>query len=688
MTLNVLGWVYNSVGETQKALDYYNQALPIQRSVGDRRAEAVTLYNTGKVYYSLGETQKAHNAYTQTLLLSRAVLDLDTEAKGLYGIARVKLSQGDFVEARSNVESALRIVESLRVKVTSPELRATFFASVQNYYDFYIELLMRQHQLEPKQGHDVLALQASERARARTLLEILIEGRADIRQGVDIALLDRERSLRQLLDAKAERQTRLLSGKHTEQQAAESKKEIDLLVTQFQEVQSQIRASSPRYAALTQPQPLTLKQIQQDVLDPDTLLLEFALGDERSFLWAVTSDSIASFQLPKQDDVQKAAQRLYDLLTARNRREKGSSAADREARLKQAQADYNQAAAELSRIILGPAARLLGKKRLLVVADGALNYIPFAALPSPAVQDRRRLLIADHEIISLPSASSLAVLRKELAGRKSAPKAVAVLADPVFDPADARVQSATKAQAQSNGSSPEQQTNKSQASSDSSSKDVSDLSLVRSANDVGLTDRGDLPRLPFSRQEAEAIHSLTRQSGIDQASTRLALGFDASRQTAASPDLGQYRIVHFATHGLLNNEHPELSGIVLSLVDRDGKPQNGFFRLYDIYNMNLSAELVVLSACQTALGKQVRGEGLMGLTRGFMYAGSARVMASLWRVEDEATAEMMKRFYEGMIKGGQRPAAALRSAQVWMQGQKRWRAPYYWAGFTLQGEWK
>ena len=555
------------------------------------------------------------------------------------------------------------------------------------YYDFYIDLLMRLHHREPKQGYDALALQASERARARTLLEMLIEGRADIRQGVDLALLERERSLQRLLDDKAERQTRLLSGKHTQQQAEELKKEIEQLLTQYQEVQSQIRAGSPRYAALTQPQPLTLKQIQRDVLDSDTLLLEYALGDERSYLWAITSDSIASFVLPKREEVQKAAQRVYDLLTARNRREQGLSAAQREARVKQAEADYNQAAAELSRMILGPVARQMGKKRLLVVADGALNYVPFAALPAPAAQDRQRLLIADHEIISLPSASSLAVLRKELAGRKPAPKAAAVLADPVFDADDARVQSSIKAQAK-NGATEKHQVNKAEGPSDGASKEVSDAALTRSANEVGLTDRGELPRLPFSRQEAEAIYALTRQAGVDQDGARVALGFEASRETASSPDLGQYRIVHFATHGLLNNEHPELSGIVLSLVDRQGKPQNGFFRLYDVYNMNLTAELVVLSACQTALGKQVRGEGLIGLTRGFMYAGTARVVASLWRVEDEATAEMMKKFYEGMIKEGQRPAAALRSAQVWMQRQKRWRAPYYWAGFILQGEWK
>ncbi len=421
VTFDYIGKVYDSLGEKQKALDYYNQALPIFRAVGHQRGEAITLNNIGKVYYSLGEMQKAHNSHAQSLLLSRALLDINIEAKGLYEMARVKLNQGDFIQARSNVEAALHIVESLRTKVASPELRVSYFASVQDYYDFYIDLLMRLHLLEPKQGYDGLALQAGERARARTLLEMLTEGRADIRQGVDIALLEREQSLQRLLDAKAERQTRLLSGKHTEQKAAELKKELEQLLTQYQEVQSLIRAGSPRYAALTQPQPLTLKQIQQDVLDSDTLLLEYALGDERSYLWAITSDSIASFTLPKREEVQRAAQRVYDLLTARNRREQGVSAAQREARVKQAEADYNQAAAELSRMILGPVARQLTKKRLLVVADGALNYIPFAALPSPAAQDRQRLLIADHEIISLPSASSMAVLRKELAGRKAAP---------------------------------------------------------------------------------------------------------------------------------------------------------------------------------------------------------------------------------------------------------------------------
>jgi len=190
-------------------------------------------------------------------------------------------------------------------------------------------------------------------------------------------------------------------------------------------------------------------------------------------------------------------------------------------------------------------------------------------------------------------------------------------------------------------------------------------------------------RLRFSRQEAEAISAF-----VPQQKGMMALDFVASRATAQSADLSQYRIVHFATHGLLNSQQPELSGIVLSLVDERGQAQDGFLRLHEIYNMKLGADLVVLSACQTALGKEVHGEGLIGLTRGFMYAGASSVAASLWMVDDRATAELMRRFYEGMLRDGLRPAAALRAAQVSMLGEKRWSTPHYWAAFTIQGEWR
>jgi CHAT domain-containing protein len=190
-------------------------------------------------------------------------------------------------------------------------------------------------------------------------------------------------------------------------------------------------------------------------------------------------------------------------------------------------------------------------------------------------------------------------------------------------------------------------------------------------------------RLRFSRQEADAVAALAPANGSLKATD-----FAASRATATSPELGGYRIVHFATHGLVNNHNPELSGIVLSLVDEAGRPQDGFLRLHDIYNLKLGADLVVLSACRTALGKDIRGEGLVGLTRGFMYAGAPRVLASLWNVDDRATSQLMRQLYVGVLKQNQSPAAALRAAQVAMWKSSRWQSPYYWAAFAMQGEWR
>ncbi|MGH9845685.1 MAG: CHAT domain-containing protein [Blastocatellia bacterium] len=199
----------------------------------------------------------------------------------------------------------------------------------------------------------------------------------------------------------------------------------------------------------------------------------------------------------------------------------------------------------------------------------------------------------------------------------------------------------------------------------------------------GAPDELRIARLPFTRQEAEQILALV-PAGVGMK----ALDFEASRATAMSDQLSQYRYVHFATHGLADSERPELSTIVLSLFDEQGRPQDGFLRAHEVYNLNLPAELVVLSACETGLGKQVKGEGLVSLTRGFMYAGVARVVVSLWSVNDRATAELMTKFYRRVLVEGERPAAALRAAQIEMWRTKQWEAPYYWAAFTLQGEWK
>jgi CHAT domain-containing protein len=281
-------------------------------------------------------------------------------------------------------------------------------------------------------------------------------------------------------------------------------------------------------------------------------------------------------------------------------------------------------------------------------------------------------LILEHEIINLPSASTLALLRRETAGRKTALNTIAVLADPVFTSEDARVKrNASQADGKNSQPAP--------AKSRAKERPLAKSALESAVAGFSL----QIPRLMGTRLEASGILDLVPESQRKQA-----LDFKASRATATSPELSNYSIIHFATHGILNSVHPELSGIVLSLVDEQGQAQDGFLRLHEIYNLRLPVELVVLSACQTGLGKQIKGEGLVGLTRGFMYAGAPRVVASLWKVDDEATAELMKLFYKGMVVEELRPGAALRAAQVAMWKQSRWQEPYYWAAFMLQGEWK
>ncbi len=394
-------------------------------------------------------------------------------------------------------------------------------------------------------------------------------------------------------------------------------------------------------------EPLSLQEIQQRVVDSDTLLLQYALGEERSFLWLVGPASIESFELPGRRRTEDLARRAHGLLARSHK-----TGVRQQARL---------AASALSDAILAPAARRLGKKRLLIVADGALQYVPFAALPVASEEGLRSPLLVQHEVVVLPSASVLARLRSDRVHRRPPRHSLAVIADPVFAREDPRLKVRTVP--------------------------AVTLAAVR-MGDPGI-DPGTglgidrLAPLPWSRREAEAILGF-----VEPGEHLRALDFAASRDLVLSGRLAPYRILHFATHGLLNAGRPELSGLVLSRVDERGRPRNGFLRLDDIRRLELRADLVVLSACRTALGTEIRGEGLLGLTQAFLQAGAGRVVVSLWNANDAATAELMSRFYRGMLRQELPPAEALRAAQLAMLREPRWEAPYYWAGFALQGEWR
>ena len=685
--LHAIGLAHSRKKDPQRALAALHQALDLRRKSGSLFGQAVALIDIGGLHHKLERFDQARSTYEEALRISDELSDRLIEASALHGLGRGHATRGQpaealelfeaafdrfeairdregrvmtlrsmslaerrlgrWADARGHLEAALSTIEGQRLALASHSLRYSFFATKQSYYDFYVDLLMEMHRHEPSAGYDSEALAASERARARSQLDTLTDSGAELRRGVDPSLREHEQTLQRQIES-VERQRRwLLEEGSAADRLAQHERKLRDLFREYSRVQGKIRLASPRYAALTQPRTLSAAEIQGQV-DDETLLLEIDLGPRSSFLWVVARDAVHSFELPPEAEIEKAARRAYNLL-----RSSHDPVAEVPAEL---------ALEELSDMVLGPAAEELGDKRLVIVCEGALQYIPFAALPEPRASTAdhggapsARHLGATHEIVSIPSASMLAALRDQRQGRSPAEGLIAVLADPVFELDDPRVRG------------------------------------LASHPAPGARVRGGMKpsprrfeRLAFSQLEADRILALVSPDESYRAS-----GFKADRDAVVSGKLSDYRLLHFATHGELNTEYPELSRLVLSRVDEQGAPrQNDSVFAHEIYDLDLPADLVVLSACETALGAEIRGEGLLGLAQGFFYAGAERVLVSLWKVDDEATAELMADFYERLLARGQRPARALKEAQAAIRGHKRWQAPYFWAGFALLGEWE
>ncbi len=674
VTLDLRANAFRQRGELQKALDSYREALI--RSDGSRLNKAYTLTNLGSLFCTLKQPEKALDYFHRSIELFRQIEDLNGQSYALWARAEAELQRGNLTRARAHLEESLGIVESVRSRLQSGALRRSYLATHHDYYGAYIDLLMRLAEENDGEGYATQAFEANERARARSTLESLAEARAGIRTTAAPELLKRERALRERINAKESSRIDLLDAGGSSTQVAVLAAELRSLLLEYEKLQTELRASSPLDAAVSEPQPLGLEEIQQEVLDEDTILLTFSLGEKRSFLWVVSRSSLTSHVLPPGPEIERLAREVYNLLPQRHK-----WGMERQVTL---------SAAALSRMILGPVSGLLGHKRLLIVAGGALQYVPFAALPITSGDTGEAggpwvPLLTNHEIIVLPSASVLALQRRALAGRPPASKQLAVVADPVFDRDDPRI--GKQAYSDSKAGHDEGTTadlderpvvgRGSAAGRDSS---LGRTDLDRTVRDL---DAQGFERLVYTGEEAAAILAV-----FPEDEDLKALGFAASRETVMSGELSDYRIVHFATHGLINDKHPSLSGLVLSLVDKAGRSQEGFLRVHEILDLELTADLVVLSACRTALGKEVKGEGLLGLTQSFFYAGATRVLVSLWNVNDMATAELMERFYRRMLQDGLEPAQALRAAQLSMLAGEEWQAPYYWAGFVLQGEWR
>jgi len=600
--------IQNRLGRNDEALQSAEKALALFEESRDTHGQASTYSILGWINHSLRRPEQALGFFEKALLMRRGADDTSGEANSLYGMARVYEQELNLTEALKRMQEVLAIVEPLRAKGGSSDLRTYYFANVQEYYEFYVDLLMRLDFQNPDRGYSEAAVAAHERSRAREMLATLAEA-------------------------------------------------------------GDIRASTSEELS----QPLRASDIK-GMLDDNTLLLEYALGEERSYVWTVTNKTVHGHILPKRADIEKSAKKLYDLLTARNHDKPGETDAQTRSRIAQADRHYADEAAALSRTLLGAIASELGTKRLVIVAEGPLQLIPFGSLPAPTSEPRLRPLILDHEILSLPSASVLAALRREVTERNAAPMLLAILADPVFALDDPRIRHSGSA---GNGMEKTILREPTRSVSTRSSKAHEEV-----ASQVGAS--RSIRRLLGTRWEGQQIASL-----LPTNARLLALDFQASKSRVLSGELSDYRIIHFATHALINDIDPVASTIVLSQVNEQGEPQDGALTLHDIYNLKLRADLVVLSACRTALGTDIKGEGMRGLAGGFMQAKVPRIVVSLWPISDNATAQFMVRLYRLMLSTrAPSAAAALREVQTEMLKDKRWQAPYFWAPFVIQGEWK
>jgi CHAT domain-containing protein/Tfp pilus assembly protein PilF len=621
-TLNHLGLAHHLLNEDRQALDCYQQALRLSQAVGDRQGEAYALSNLGGAWSTLGEKLKAREAHRQALSLWQALLNRQWEAVTLSNLAAVDRDLGDLDAARAHLETALDLIEALRTKVASQELRASYFASTQGSYQLCIDLLMQLNKQRPGEGFAAMAFDTSERARARSLLELLTEAQPGIRQGIDPALKEREQANQIRLSWL---NTQLI--REQMQQSPEQKKKIATLTAELQQAESErrqleaeIRRSNPKYAETLYPKPLRLEAIQA-LLDDQTSLLEYALGDDESFLFVVSREGIQTYRLPGVAEIERRVEKLRTALVQSGRLDFG---------------DYVQSARRLYELLIAPASPALARKRhLLIVPAGKLSGLPFEALLTAEARtggqaDYRSLayLLRRWRVSYAPSASVLASLRQN---------------------------QQRAAQQRAGGAA---------------------MQFVAFADPVS---EEQFPPLIHSSREVRHIAQLFQPQ-----ETRVYQRQAAREENVKNNEyLSRARYLHFSLHGEINEAKPHNSALVLT--PGASTQEDGRLRVYEIFNLKLNAELVVLSACRTGLGKELKGEGVIGLTRAFMYAGASSVAVTLWQVADPSTAELMIRFYQQLNRGADK-AEALRRAKLELIEAGRYARPYYWAPFVLTGE--
>lgn len=601
-TLTTLSLIHEALGDHRRARQDQGEALAIFRVNRMENEATIGTLNLGVLLVRQGYESQGIPLLDQALTEGRRLKLPEVEAIAFYGLARAWRGRNLALAIR-NAEAAINIMEAERSRAVRDDLKASYLEARSGCYELLVDLLIAKEPEKTPAKDIARAFEMVDLQKSRNLLDSLVVPKRRMRADEQAARQKIQNDLAQIL-------LKIENSKSSDGPLRDLHRDLDVALNSL----SSFDASLAISLTPASPEPATLKSLQKS-LHSDSRLLVYHLGSRRSFLFVVTRDQVQVCSLPPEQEIERVALSL-------NRQLRGSQRPRERTKAK-------ELADKLGTLILDPARDMLKATTLVVVADGALQLVPFSLLTLTSGVEGRSSVLDHHAVVSLPSASVLEALG---ARRKRTPA-------PLGD-------------------------------------------LVIFATPKLLPGRRDLPD---SQREVEAIENIVRPlKGIMIGK----LAYEATKEVATSGLLRRFQVVHFATHAEIDDENPQLSRIVLTQVNRQGEPLDGYLSAYDIWSLEIPADMVVLSACETAQNRPQSGEGLLGLTQAFFHAGASSVLVSLWDVDDEATPDFMEQFYRGLYQNRLSPPEALRQAQLWMSHHPRWSSPYYWAGFELQGDWR
>jgi CHAT domain-containing protein len=631
-----LGLADRKAGRLTQALANFTEAArnsPIRTDLLFESQERIQL---GELLDEGGKKEEALAQFQDAEKLAEGVSDPASLLEAQFSVAHWYEQDGQYEKAIAELKTAIEKVEATRRSVSESTLQASYFAAERKCYELAVDLQMQQFKRDPSSKGDALGLELSERSHARGLLDTLDARLTTGRQETGRAE-SRLMKSNLAVDQAFERRLKLLVGEGNKRNLEASSTELTKALASLELAEENVN-STPNQA-IKSAATMTTAQIEQASSRSKATFVEYVLGEERSYIWVISGGGRKSYVLPSRRQLENMVTEWLKLVSSH-----GSAAGDKSAQLQ-------HLSARLSCALLDDHVEA-NMERIVIVPDDGLSLLPFAALPENGCsRTPGEPLLVHHQITLTPSLSVF--LHEPAAESQKFRGEVAVIADPVFDVADSRAV-ALKIKAHN------------------------PVSQMESGPETGT----ELPRLINSGYEATAIRAAVRQATGD-GKVFLAQGFDAKLETVLSPEMQGYRIWHLATHGVYDESIPEFSGLVFTLLQRDGSPRFGFLKAHDIARLNVPAELVVLSACDSAAGENVNGEGVMGLSYAFLHAGAKQVIATLWSVDDARSRELMVAFYRELMRNGRNTAEALRQSQLRLMRNRATSSPYFWAGFTL-----